>query len=707
MPVLLYSQTDNAPVITANGDQAFCIGNAINIVEDFTITDSDDIGIEFFYIQISSGYQKGFDFLNLASHPTITRSWNSNEGKLTLFSKVAGTEMLFADLIDAVKQVVFTTTANAVSKERIFSLTADDKNYLKETDHFYEFVPAQGITWKNAKIAAENRFYYGRKGYLATLTSEIEANFAGKQASGTGWIGGSDEETEGVWKWVTGPEAGTIFWNGQISGSSPQGQYAKWNINEPNDYRGNNTTGEDYAHITDPSIGIRGAWNDLPNTGGTGLYLAKGYVVEYGTLGDPPLNIVGSSRIYIPQITTTTEASVCESGTVTISAIPSEGQVLWYTAATGGTSIFTGNDFTATVSETTTFYASVSVGGCTSLPRTPIRIIVNQRPTITNIKNDLICSGTAVLTATASRGEVNWYDSLTGGTLVYTGNTYRTPILTATTSYFVEANISNCMSLNRTEVVAEVDTTIPSFNVEKENVVLCKDIGSVDLKVINKQGAYTYVWKKEGVLIAGNTSEINIKEAGNYTVKAFSKAGCESLEKTIIVNDSEIANITKDDILIIDDSDNNSISVEVQNIGSGNYKFSLDNEFGPFKDRGFFDGITTGLHTLFIKDKGGCGTAKYNFSILEYPRFFTPNNDRKNDFWHLKGYNKDFYTVSDIYIYDRYGVLLTKISQESEGWDGTYKGKLLPSNSYWFQVILTDKNGLSIEKKGSFSLIRK
>lgn len=46
---ILFSETiDDAPVITAEGRQAFCIGNAINVVTDFTITDSDDTGIAFF-----------------------------------------------------------------------------------------------------------------------------------------------------------------------------------------------------------------------------------------------------------------------------------------------------------------------------------------------------------------------------------------------------------------------------------------------------------------------------------------------------------------------------------------------------------------------------------------------------------------------------------------------------------------------------------
>jgi len=41
------------------------------------------------------------------------------------------------------------------------------------------------------------------------------------------------------------------------------------------------------------------------------------------------------------------------------------------------------------------------------------------------------------------------------------------------------------------------------------------------------------------------------------------------------------------------------------------------------------------------------------------------------------------------------------------GWNGTYEGKKLPSNTYWFKSVFIDNNGLSIEKNGSFSLIRK
>ncbi|SDR65638.1 gliding motility-associated C-terminal domain-containing protein [Polaribacter sp. KT25b] len=705
LSTFLYSQTDNAPSITADGRQVFCTGNAIYIVTDFSITDIDDTTIETFFIQISTGYQVGFDKLEVSGiHPSIRSTWSSSEGKLTLTSSVVGLEMLLTDLESAVKDVVFTSSTTNVVAEKFFSLSIGDANYLPSTDHFYEFVDNQSITWSDAKIAAENRTYFGRQGYLATLTSKEEADFAGKQASGAGWIGGSDAGSPDVWKWVTGPEAGTIFWNGGVNGSSPN--FAFWNTGEPNNF---DNRGEDYVHITAPGIGVSGAWNDLTNIGDdTGDYEPKGYIVEYGIPTDSPINIVATTSIYIPQILSTTTATICESGSTIITATPSEGEILWFDASSGGTQLAKGTSYTtANLTTSTTFYATISVDGCTTLQRTPITVTVNQIPVIIATDNDLICSGTANLKATASAGQVNWYESLTSTIPLFTGTNYTTPDLNVTTTYYVAAINADCNSVSRTPVTAVVDATIPEFDVMQNTYVLCNDVGSVTLETTNQQGNYTYVWKKDGVIISGNTTSNTVSTIGDYTVSAISDAGCTSEEKAISVINSEIASITKNDFIIVENSNNNTIYVNNPNLGIGNYEFALDDEFGIYRNVGFFEYISTGIHTLYIKDTLECGTQEYQFAILGYPRFFTPNEDGDNDIWKIEGYNKDFYTVSEVYIYDRFGKLIYTIDKNSDGWNGDSNNGKAPSNDYWFKTILTDINGYSVEKTGNFSLIRK
>ena len=73
---------------------------------------------------------------------------------------------------------------------------------------------------------------------------------------------------------------------------------------------------------------------------------------------------------------------------------------------------------------------------------------------------------------------------------------------------------------------------------------------------------------------------------------------------------------------------------------------------------------------------------------IDYPKFFTPNNDGYNDFWQINRKNK--FSNSDIFIFDRYGKLLKQISQNGLGWDGFYNGKKMPSDDYWFKVNLSD-----------------
>ena len=294
------------PAIKAQGDQVFCPGTTVPIVEAVKIQDPDDTHLENVYIQISSNYDNG-DLLTLTgANPGITASWNASEGKLTLAGPAA-----LSVFETAIKNVHFSSTATLDSDVKSFSIVIAEANYLQSTGHYYEFIPALGITWTAARDAAVLRKFYGLQGYLATITGDDEAQLLGTQATGAGWIGASDAAKEGEWRWVTGPEGledsgqGRLFWTGTSSGTAHD--YENWNHGEPN-----NSGNEDYAHINAPGTGFDGSWNDLSNTGASsGNYQPKGYLVEYGGMpGDPPAPNVSAVTSLRPFVIDTADQPV-------------------------------------------------------------------------------------------------------------------------------------------------------------------------------------------------------------------------------------------------------------------------------------------------------------------------------------------------------------------------------------------------------------
>jgi gliding motility-associated-like protein len=375
-----FGQTNLPPELSVSGRFPYCPGDQILIAENFSITDPDDVGIETFTVQISAGYTINSDRLFLTgSHPTITSTWDNTQGILRL-SSVGGGEILYTNLIPAVRDIVYQRLTPGAMGEKFFSFNIGDANYLPSTDHYYEYVEANLIDWETARQEAANRTYFGLQGYLVTILTADEAQLAGEQAAGTGWIGGSDAAQEGIWRWVTGPEAGTVFWNGGINGTTPN--FAFWNNNEPN-----NLGNEDYAHVTAPNVGIPGSWNDLPLAGGNGDFIPRGYIVEYGGMpGDPILNISGSTSIFIPEITSVTNGEACPNESVTLMATVNEGEVFWYDAMTGGNLVGTGTSFTTPpLTTSTTYYAFAAPQGCANAENAPVQAIINPLPVVNSL----------------------------------------------------------------------------------------------------------------------------------------------------------------------------------------------------------------------------------------------------------------------------------------------------------------------------------
>lgn len=668
-----------APILSATGDQIYCPGSSMKIVTDMTIVDPDDTGIDAIYIQISSGYVNGQDVLTLTgNHPTINSTWNAATGKLTL-TGISGQPTYLA-LVAAIKDVTFFNSSTNPSGTRTFSITVGQANYLPSNGHYYEYVPAIGITWNNARTAAANRTYYGLQGYLATITAPDEAQLSGEQSAGAGWIGGSDEQTEGIWRWMTGPEIGMIFWNGGINGTTPN--YANWNNGEPN-----NAGDEDYAHITAPGVGILGSWNDLSNTGeASGDYQPKGFIVEYGGMpGDPILQISTSTIITIPSITSTVGQSNCGEGSLTLSANASEGIVKWYSSATGGTPIATGTTFTTPLlTQTTTYFVDAFEADCSTGTRTAVTATINQIPIVTTTSPVTVCgNNTATLSATTTAGTINWYTTATGGTSIGSGTSFTTPILSEDTTFYVDAINNECSSGNRIPVLAQV-FDLPE--VEDENVILCE--GSVITLNAGVSNA-TYLWS------TGESSpSIQVNNNANYFVEITSlAAGNCSVTKnfTIIQYDNPVI----ENVIV----SNNSVEIIIN--GNGDFEFSIDGT--NFQDSNFFTVSEGGIYTAYVREKNyNCGfLSEQPFVVILVPTFFTPNGDGFNDVLIVKGLDR--FPNSSLMVFNRYGKFIHNIVPSQTFWDGTLNGEKLPADDYWY-VLKIDET--TPTRKGHFSLLR-
>ncbi len=708
----IYAQSTNiAPVLTATGNQIYCPKTSINIVTDMNIVDPDDSSIDAIYIQISSGYNENQDILTLSgSYPNITSTWNANEGKLKLFNPL-GLQVTYNDFIIAIKNVLYTNTSNKPTGNRAFSISISQANYLPSNQHYYEYVSALGITWYNAKAAAETRSYYGLKGYLVTILSGEEQQLVGEQALGSGWIGGSDQDREGYWIWMTGPEKDVMFYynlestpspgvyvsNPRSAGYTPN--FAFWNRSsahyydnipyfEPNNIE-TDGIGENFAHITEPGIGIKGSWNDLTYNGATdGPYQPKGYLVEYGGMPDDPIiNISTSTSITIPQITNIVEPSRCGTGSVTLEANSNLGTIYWYENIIGGTSIATGTTFsTPSLINSKTFYVETVYSNCSIIPeRTPVTATIYNIPIVdTSITNFTKCGpGLITINAVASEGTIYWYTSPTGNSLIGVGNSISRELNTNKT-FYVEAVNTTCSNGIRIPIYVTI-YELPIVSDEEINI--CK---STTITIDANVSGMTYLWS------TGETSRtISVSNPGIYSVDITTPypENCTS-KRTIIVSQHDNPEIIEP--IEINDS---IITINLKN-PENYFEYSLDGQY--FQLSNTFYNVPSGLQTVYVREINSCGdTVVKNFIVVITPKYFTPNNDDINDTWNIKGLEN--YRKFEITIFDRYGKLITVLNAKNPTWDGTLNGKQLPADDYWFVSKLNDTIPI---KKGHFSLKR-
>lgn len=130
-------------------------------------------------------------------------------------------------------------------------------------------------------------------------------------------------------------------------------------------------------------------------------------------------------------------------------------------------------------------------------------------------------------------------------------------------------------------------------------------------------------------------------------------------------------------------------------LNNGNY---FSNPGGNGEQLTSGDVITsTQIIYIYLKDlcREGETSFKITFTIedvvdppkpgITIPSFFSPNNDGFKDSWKS---NDPSNSIKKISVFNRYGKLLKTLSPYSNGWDGTFNGKVLGNDDYWYSIEL-------------------
>lgn len=225
-------------------------------------------------------------------------------------------------------------------------------------------------------------------------------------------------------------------------------------------------------------------------------------------------NIATTDVTILPGVATitATPASLCNSGTSSLTLSPASG---WGTATyqwMNSTDNVTFSDIvganansytTPTLTDTMYYKLVVELGAsvCEESDTATVYVIL---PAIVSTTPGSHCgAGTVNLEAQGSGGTViRWYDAMTGGTPLSTGNTFTTPSISTTTDFYAEAGVVN-LSVNDS-VGSYVLPVGPSSS------------SSTDAGIV-------ITTTEDGVLITG--AQIFVQGTGNITFQLQTSAG--------------------------------------------------------------------------------------------------------------------------------------------------------------------------------------
>ena len=294
------------------------------------------------------------------------------------------------------------------------------------------------------------------------------------------------------------------------------------------------------------------------------------------------------------------------------------------------------------------------------------------------------------------------------------GNTNRLENLAAGVYQVTVSDAENCNLVEDIELSERFETLEIKSTVLDERCFLSSD-GQISIEIVSGTQPIMFGLNDGNMQLANTFDNL---ASGNYNLNIVDANGCMTSQEFTVEPASEIE-VEINGNLTIPFGEDVTLDSEMENaIGEVDYQWNAPVlESFSCTDCGdpTISNITESFSaSLLIQDEQGCIKETFiNINIvnelnLAVPTGFSPNGDGNNDL--LQIFGNPNVTITLFTVYDKTGQKVYEeqnlTPNEDQGWDGRYKGELLPTGSYVWTIDYIDLSGNTGSTRGVTTLIK-
>ncbi len=399
-------------------------------------------------------------------------------------------------------------------------------------------------------------------------------------------------------------------------------------------------------------------------------------------------------------------ASLCDAGSLTLSVSGgTNGEYIWYTAATGGTAITDEVDSsytTPSLSATTSYYVAINNGSCESA-RTKVDAIINtppSQPTITASGATTFCQGRTVTLSSPGFSSYLWSDGSTVyPRVVSTSDSLSLRVTDANGCQSIPSNPIT-ITVNPLPAAPTVSSTQPIVN---GVIVLCTESNETTTLSV-PAGFVSYQWSS-----GSTSSSFTTSQSGSYSATVTDTNGCTSLTSAAIsINSTSCISITSETLttqiegtvsislisLIATLKTLDVSSIKVVKQPSSGAVASVDNGELTVDYKGVQFSGTDSVTIQVCDVDGNCKTQEFSIDVIGDIKVYnavSPNGDGKNEFFHLQYIDViPSKQQNQMSIYNRWGDEVFSVNDYNNhdrvfnGYSNS--GNKLPAGTYFYKI---------------------